>query len=270
MHPMPPLARPRLSAVRRVSLTMSLAVLGWASVAGAQTTPSAARGYVTRAELQAMATEAERQAASDPAQRDAAAAIRERLRDGDFRVGDRIVISTRSSALLPQGVAAALNDTLIVREGRTIRVPNVPDFSLDGILRSELEERLNTHLQGYVRNVDVRVETLLQANISGPVGRPGFTVLAPDMLLTDAIMAGGGISQNADVNRTVVKRDGDVIIDSDSLRVAIQRGATLDRIDFQTGDEIAVGERRNINWRTIVTAITTVGSLAFLVIRLSR
>ena len=245
---------------RRAATLVFIALLA-AADAGAQGAPTGAAGFVTRAEL-------ERQAAAAGGAE--ATAIRDRLRDGDFRVGDRIVISTRSSAVLPDPVARALNDTLVVREGRTIRIPNVPAFSLAGILRSELEPRLNAHLQGYLRNVDVRVETLVQANLSGPVGRPGFTVLAPDMLLTDAIMAGGGISQNADVNRTVVKRDGEVVIGSDSLRVAIQRGATLDQIDFQTNDEIAVGERRNINWRTILGVVSAVGSAAWVIIRLTR
>ena len=250
----------RARALRTVALFV---LTGWiaAGTVEAQSAPTGPTGFVTRAEL-------ERQAATaSPAE---AAAIRERLREGDFRVGDRLVMSTRSSALLPEGVAQALNDTLVVREGRTVRVPNVPDFSLAGILRSELEQKLNAHLQGYLRNVDVRVESLVQANLSGPVGRPGFTVLAPDMLVTDAIMAGGGISQNADVNRTVVKRDGETVIDSDSLRVAIQRGATLDQIDFQTNDEIAVGKKRDINWRTILGIVSAVGSAAWVIIRLTR
>lgn len=247
--------RPRRAA------TLAFIFLLAAAHAGAQTTPTDRSGFVTRAEL-------ERQAATAGAAE--AAAIHERLRDGDFRVGDRIVITTRPGSVLPEGMPEVLNDTLVVREGRTIRIPNVADFSLAGILRSEVEERLNAHLQGYLRNVNVRVETLVQANLSGPVGRPGFTVLAPDMLLTDAIMAGGGISQDADVNRTVIKRDGETIIDSDSVRVAIQRGATLDQIDFQTNDEIQVGEERNINWRTILGAVTAIGSAAWVLIRLTR
>ena len=252
----------RVRSRRAATLALSaLFALLAAADAGAQAAPTDRSGFVTRADL-------ERQAATaGPAE---AAAIRERLRDGDFRVGDRIVISTRPGSMLPQGMPEVLNDTLVVREGRTIRIPNVADFSLAGILRSEIEERLNAHLQGYLRNVNVRVETLVQANLSGPVGRPGFTVLAPDMLLTDAIMAGGGIAQNADVNRTVIKRNGETIIDSDSIRVAIQRGATLDQIDFQTNDQIVVGEERNINWRTILGIVSAVGSAAWVIIRLTR
>lgn len=245
---------------RRAALLVLTALLVGADV-GAQEAPPGTTGFVTRAEL-------ERQAAA--ASGEAAAAIRERLRVGDFRVGDRLLITTRPGSVVPEGVSTALNDTLVVRAGPTLRIPGVPDFPLAGILRSELEPRLNAHLQGYLRNVDIRVETLVQANLSGPVGRPGFRVLAPDMLLTDAIMAGGGISQNADVNRTVIKRDGETVVDSDSIRVAIQRGATLDQIDFQTNDEIAVGERRNFNWRTVLSIVSAVGSLAWLIVRFTR
>ncbi len=253
-------ASARFVRARRAAALLLLSTAFTGGALGAQSSTGDPARYVTRAEL-------ERQAATAGAAE--AAAIRNRLRDGDFRVGDRLVISTRPGSVLPQGMPEVLNDTVVVREGQTIRFPNVPDFSLAGILRSEVEERLNAHLQGYLRNVTVRVEPLVQANLSGPVGRPGFTVLAPDMLLTDAIMAGGGISQNADVRRTVIKRDGETVIDRDSVRVAIQRGATLDQIDFQTNDEIAVGRRRDFNWRTILSVVSAVASVTWLVIRLT-
>lgn len=252
---------PSRRAVLLRAVPLLAGVLFTTADAGAQAAPTGTGGFVTRAALEQQATSASPEDA---------AAIRERLRDGDFRVGDRLLVTTRPGSIVPEGVTTALNDTLVVRAGPTLRIPGVPDFPLAGILRSEIEPRLNAHLQGYLRNVTVRVEPLVQANMSGPVGRPGFRVLVPDMLVTDAIMAGGGISQNADVNRTVIKRDGETIVDSDSIRVAIQRGATLDQIDFQTNDEIAVGERRNFNWRTALSIVSAVGSVAWLIVRFTR
>lgn len=243
--------------VRACAATAALLVS--AAAAGAQAPPSG--GYVTRAELQ-------RQAA---AAGDQGAAIRDRLRDGDFRVGDRIVLSTRSSLQLPQPLAEALNDTLVVRDGRMVRfAANIPDLALTGVLRSELEERVNAHLRAYLRDVTTRTEILLLANISGPVGRPGYTALAPDMLLTDALMAANGVGQDADLNRTEIKRDNEVIIERDSVRAAIRNGATLDRIGFRSGDEIAVGEERRRNWTTVLQITTAVIGLAGLLYSLSR
>lgn len=248
----------RAVASRAASIAGGVLIL--ASGVGAQAPAPA--GYVTRAELQ-------RQAST--AQDDAAAAIRDRLRDGDFRVGDRIVISTRSSLQLPQGIAEALNDTLVVREGPAVRFStNIPDLPLTGVLRSEVEERVNTHLRAYLRDVTARTEILLLANISGPVGRPGYTALAPDMLLTDALMAGNGVGREADLNRTEIKRDGRVVIERDSVRAAIQGGATLDRVGFRSGDEIAVGERKQLNWMMILQTTTAVLGLVVLLYSVAR
>ena len=258
--PVPPMTLRSLA--RRLGVALGIASLLWGAVAAAQDPTSLPRGYVTRAELERMAT---------TASGEEAASIRERLRDGDFRVGDRIVISTRSSLQLPQGLAEALNDTLIVRDGRMVRfAANIPDLSLAGVLRAELEDRVNAHLRGYLRDVTARTEILLLANLSGPVTRPGYTPLAPDMLLTDALMAGSGVGQNADLNRTEIKRDGEVLIESDSVRTAIQNGATLDRIGFRSGDEIAVGEKKQRNWAMILQVTTAVVGLAGLLYGISR
>ena len=60
-------------------------------------------------------------------------ALRARLRDGDFRGGDRIVLSVRGDS--------ALTDTFTVHPGRTLRLPNLPELPLQGVLRAELRAR---------------------------------------------------------------------------------------------------------------------------------
>ena len=222
-------------------------------------------------ELETLAAQAERgvQSGGESA-RENAQALRDRLREGDFRVGDKIVISTASTFSLPAEVLRTLNDTLTVREGRVIRLPNMPDVELDGVLRSELEGLLNRHIQAYIRNAQIRAEILLPGVLSGPVGRPGYRSFVPDMLVSDAIMSAGGLSGSADVNRTVIKRNGEEIIDRDSLQTAIRNGATLDRIDFQSGDELAVGEEHRRNWLRVLQITSVILSLTLVLVNLTN
>jgi hypothetical protein len=65
-----------------------------------------------------------------------------------------------------------------------------------------------------------------------------------------------------------VKRDGKEIVSRDSLQAAIRNGATLDRIDFRSGDELVVGEKSTRNWMTYLQVITAVSSVAWLLVAL--
>jgi hypothetical protein len=116
------------------------AVCGWAE---AQVLPNADPGSSvrTRADLERLLEEYERALAS-PAYSESvkqsirgdAQAIRERLSEGDFRVGDRIVLFVQGEPNLP--------DTLAVQPGPMIALPLFGEIPLDGVLRSEITEHL--------------------------------------------------------------------------------------------------------------------------------
>src|SRR5204862_150971 len=130
-----------------------------------------------------------------------AAAIRQRLRDGDFQVGDRIVVTVVANE--PH------TDTLIVRSGRAVELPaRLGEISipLAGILRSELQERMSVEILKYVKAAQIVVTPLVRVGILGEVARPGYFAFASDVPVTDAIMGAGGPSVNADLDRSVVKR----------------------------------------------------------------
>lgn len=257
-------SRRRATLVRAALLALGLATMV-ADRAGAQAPQSQ---LVTRQELQAKASQAARSGDADV--RASAAAIEARLKDGDFRVGDKIVLRTAETYGLPSEVLAPLNDTIVVRDGRMLRLPNMSDLSLAGVLRSEFDSVLNTHVRKYLRLVELQSEILIPAVVTGPVGKPGYTAFPPDLLVSDAIMRAGGPAGNADLSRSVVKRDGEKIIGRDSLQAAIRNGATLDRIDFQSGDEIAVGEKRNWNWATVLQITGAATGLLLLVLQLTN
>ncbi len=247
-----------------------------AAVAGAQDSSVVATrdagapvGYVTRNELQTNLARLEASGASgDRAQ---AEAIRERLREGDFRVGDRILLAVSSAPPLPEAVSSALNSTHTLREGKVLRLTNLGDLSLHGVLRSELDSAVNAHVARSLRNVTVRAEPTIQVMVTGPVQRPGYHSATPDMTITEILMGAAGPSSNADLNKTVVKRAGEEIIGADSLGAAIRSGATLDRIDFQSGDEIALAVRRDRSrWQLFLQVIGVVSSIASLIFVIDR
>ena len=121
---------PRLLAVRLHFVLLAI-ILAAAGSAGAQTTreqPGApAATQATREMLTAVAEDADRRAADEGLKeeerreyRALAEGVRERLREGDFRVGDRIMLEVRGDS--------SLTDTFVVRAGPTLQLPNMTDI----------------------------------------------------------------------------------------------------------------------------------------------
>lgn len=214
---------------------------------------------VSRAELTAAAAQADIAAGKgDPAARSRsailAAAIRQRLRDGDFQVGDRVVVTITSDIVH--------RDTLVVRSGRFLELPGPILVPLSGVLRSELKDRVSTEVLKYVKAREIEVIPLMRLGVLGAVGRPGYFAFASDVPITDAIMGAGGPTVTADFGRSVVRRGTQEYRSAAETRDAIASGLTLDQFGLTAGDEIVVGSRREFNPGTIV-GIT--GALASLV-----
>lgn len=222
----------------------------------------------TRAQLQALAvsTDQEATAQTDPALRSQkqmqAATIRARLRDGDFDVGDRVFLSIRTDSLV--------SDTVVVRAGRMIRLPNLPDISLQGVLRSELQDYLTTQLTRYIKRPEVQTTSLVRVAVMGSVAKPGFYQLPADLALADAIMIAGGPTQNADVDRTQVKRGNEVVYSSTLLGQEVAKGATLDQLNIRPGDQILIGERHKTNWALIASIVGITAGLISTIVVLRR
>ena len=222
----------------------------------------------TRAQLQelAISTEADAAKAPDAATRQQkqmqAATIRARLRDGDFDVGDRILLSVRGDS--------TISDTVTVRAGRMIRLANIPDISLQGVLRSELQDYLTTQLARYIKHPDVQTTSLVRVAVMGSVSKPGFYQLPADLALADAIMIAGGPTTTADVDRTQVKRGADVIYSSQLLGQEVAKGATLDQLNIRPGDQILIGERHHTNWGMIASLVGISAGLISTAVVLTR
>lgn len=231
------------------------AVLLSACFTAAASMPAVSRGQGTagaltsRDQLATAAMQAEQ--SQNPLQ---AAAIRQRLRDGDFQVGDRILLTVFSDA--------AHTDTLVVRDGRIIDLPGKVVLPLTGVLRSELKDRVTAEVLKYVKADQVDVTPLTRIAVLGEVARPGYFAIRSDVPITDAIMQAGGPTSSADIERSVVRRASREYRSADETRQAVAKGLTLDQFGLSAGDELVVGRQRQVFNPAASAVLGTIASLS--------
>jgi protein involved in polysaccharide export with SLBB domain len=179
--------------------------------------------------------------------------LRTRLEKGDFQDGDRIVMHLLG---VTQLLGAGSNDTIIVRAGRMLPLPQMADFSLTGVLRSELTDKLTHHLAQYLRDSSVRVTPLIRLAVLGQVRNPNYYYTSADVLLSDMVMKAGGPAPTADVNNIVIRRGGDVIWNAQDTRTALSDGISLDRLNLRAGDELYVDDvKGGISWTQVLQIV---------------
>jgi protein involved in polysaccharide export with SLBB domain len=259
------------------TLAVILAVLAGSAEAVYAQNPAewdAAREQMTRTELESLLERLEEQALStayssrmrSQAQQ-SVELVRRRLAEGDFQVGDRIVLEVRNE---PE-----LSDELLVRSGRVVDIPVVGEVSLHGVLRSELQQVLEEHIGAYIRDPVVRTQSLIRISVIGQVGSPGFHVFPADFPITDILMQVGGPGSDANLSRMRIERGNTRIWEGETLEMAMIQGRTLDQMNLQAGDRIVVppGGAPRDGWETFRLVTGTLGavaSLAWAVTRLTR
>jgi hypothetical protein len=226
-----------------------------------------AGALVSRAGLEAAADRAEVAATTGDQDQRAqaamiAATIRQRLRDGDLRAGDRIVLTVTSDAVR--------RDTIVVRSGPSLELPGMTVMSLTGVLRSELQDRVSTEVLKYVKARQIEVTPLMRVGVLGAVTRPGYFAFASDIPLTDAIMGAGGPTGIADVKRSIVRRRNQQYRSAGETSKAIAGGLTLDQFGLSAGDEIVVGQRREFGTGSVLALTSALASVLALAITLRR
>lgn len=244
----------------------AFAVSQGAAQAPTQTTDTR-RVQATRSELETQLGEIE-QILNSPgysgrlraAKRAEADLVRQRLSEGDLQVGDQINLFIVNEPTYSKNYTVAA--------GRVLVLPGLPEIPLRGVLRSEVQAHLTEKLKAYIREPEVRAETLIRLSIFGAVGKPGFYQVPAEFLAGDAIMAAGGPAGNADPAKTVVRRGGMEIWTRDAFQDALVRGLTLDQLNLRAGDELHIGERSTTNLWRVVPMISAVASLGFLASRI--
>lgn len=232
------------SVLAVVMVTLGLFLGGWHQLA-AQI--DAKRPQATRQELESAYSQLSTQQRTYAD----AVALRERLDQGDFQIGDRIVLLIRGDT--------SLSNTFTVSGNRTLELPNIGSVPLQGVLRSELEDHLRVVIAKFIRNVDLHAESLIRISVTGQVTKPGFYNVPATALLGDVFTAGGGLTPVSDVGKTEVRRGGQQLLAADKVQRAITEGRTLDQMNLHSGDELLVPEQKK--GRTASTVLL-IGSIA--------
>lgn len=233
-----------MKAGRLLAFGVCLVVTNVLSVAaGAQEAArTAERALMTRAELDSLLRQHEQYSESGVYSAELRAQarleadlVRQRLRDGDFQVGDRILLIMES----PEARA----DTLTVRPGRVVEVTNVGQIQLSGVLRAELEDHLRKSVARYVRDPVLRATSHIRIAVLGEVTGPGFFVVPSEGLIGDVLMKAGGPRETADVSKLRVERNGKPIWSGKPLQDALAEGLTLDQLSVRAGDQFFVPKK---------------------------
>jgi SLBB domain len=214
--------------------------------------------YRTRPFLDSVARVMERSGKSAEA-----AAIRERLKVGDFYPGDRLVVDLF-------GGEEPFRDTVSVRAGQEVVLSTFPAFSLKGVLRSEADSALVTQARRFMQRPVVRTQPLVRLLVTGAVGRPGFVTVRGDAAVSDVVSSAGGLTGMSRLAKSKVKRGNGVLVDKDSLSIVFRTGMTLDQADIRAGDELAIDEKRPSNFTNLIWAASGALGLVVGIISLTR
>ncbi len=252
------------ASIRCVAVTLLVVV---AVKLPAQVVPKTGPQRASRVDLTALAqrleVESTKSQLSVPARSAAAAAlseVRARLERGDFSVGDRFVVTIRQDTIH--------SDTVSVRDSLLVTIGNLPDVSLRGVLRSELDDRINTHVARYLRDAVVRTNVLTRVAILGAVKVPGFYYAAPDRSVTDVVMLAGGPAVDAKLNELEISRGRVKLMTEKESRQVMKEGRTLEQMDVRSGDEIMIPVKKKVNWQLIISIFLGLTGLVFSAVQL--
>lgn len=180
--------------------------------------------------------------------------IRARLTNGDFQIGDRVLLTVVGETLL--------TDTFTVEAGRVLQLPNIGQVPLSGVLRSELADHVTRFLSQYLREPRVRAQALIRIMVMGAVGTVGFFTVPVDLQVGD-VLRQAVISNNADLTRMTIERPGEVLWEGEDVLTIITEGRTLDAINIQAGDRFMVPAQRVRNPLSIVQTMSILLSIPF-------
>jgi hypothetical protein len=261
-------------SIRQIVLLSGLIAI--AGSAKGQTPPTIdQRPQATRAQLDSTLVEIDKILASNAygaeikrQKQMEAAVIRERLREGDFQVGDQLSISL--SVPIQPGGQPLNNQVFTVGPNQTLLMNEIPEIPLHGILRSEIQAYLTENLRRLFKDQTVLVVPTIRLTILGGVPQPGFYQLPSDMPLPDVIMKVGGPGPTTKLEESVIKRGDEVLWDEEDVSAAITAGTTLDQLNLRAGDELIIGMEKKSDLFTTLRTYALIPGLILSLAALGR
>ena len=169
--------------------------------------------------------------------------IRERLQLGDFRAGDKIAIWVEEHA--------PLSDTFDIAADQTVSLPGVGTVALGGVLRSELQPKVEEAVAQTIRNPRVRTQSMLRVAVEGSVTLPGHYLVDSDDPLSEVLMRGGAVTTRGRREGARVERGAETLVSAERFQEALRTGMTIDHLGMREGDRIFVPEDRSALFDTL-------------------
>ena len=173
-----------------------------------------------------------------------------RLDQGDFRIGDRVLLNVQDAATMrgpaDRAVGAVkseeeqLSDTFTVGTGPELLLPVVGRVALKGVLRSELQPIVAREIARFIRDPVVHARALLSVGVTGEVARPGYYAVPGDAVVAMLLTAAGGPTKDAEMKKLKLDRAGKTLWEGNDFRRAIAEGRTLEDLRVQAGDQLIV------------------------------
>lgn len=172
-----------------------------------------------------------------------------RAQQGDvpIQVGDRLLLKVQGEP--------ALSDTFTVRTGLVVELPGIGSVSLNGVTRHDLEPYMTREIGKYVRNPVVQARALIWVGLVGEMAKPGFYAVPADALLSDALMAAGGVTRDAELKKASIERNGATSRNPRETQDALARGLTLEQVGIESGDQVLVPRRPDAEHTTRIVGL---------------
>lgn len=241
--------------LKAVPLALIIALAAGASQAMAQSDDlTVTRAMATRDQLEEIASRNDGNLSG---------VARTRLTQGDFRAGDRIMIMVQGDT--------ALSDTFAVWQDGALHLPSpaVGTLPLHGVLRSEIQEKVQTFVARFVRNPVVLARPLIRLSFQGDFARAGFYAVPADAPIADAFMAAGGTTTTANMNKVKIERGGREFLNTRAVQDAMAQGRTVDDLGLRDGDQLIVPKASTSNVMGTVRSAAILVSLGVGVLTLS-
>jgi protein involved in polysaccharide export with SLBB domain len=189
------------------------------------------------------------------------AAVQARLANGDFAVGDRIAIQVEGEP--------TLTSTFTVSGTRALLFPSLPPLPLAGVLRSESDSVIREFVARYVRDPQVTVQPLVRLGVLGGVLKPGYYDVPAQSLLSEVVMGAGGLIATGRMDKALVYRGNNELLNSKAVSTAISNGSTLDLLNLQSGDNFQIGVDKAGGALTKVQIITGLLAIPIMIFTIS-
>src|SRR5258707_6809379 len=118
----------------------------------------------------------------------------------DFEQGDQIFLEVEGDSQFTHAFS--------VGPGPALTLPVIGAIPLTGVRRADVETYLTQQLGRYMKNPAVRAKVLVRLGVLGEVEHPGFYTVLSGAVVSDALMAAGGPTKDANFTGARIERDG--------------------------------------------------------------